>query len=77
MAESYPKGLDLGGMASAFIVNSLMRTVGVILRGVLLVIGGSVVVLVFCLGVVSFAIWIILPVITLFIFISGARLLFI
>jgi len=39
MTESYGQGIDLGVYASAFIVNSLMRAVGFVIKSVVLFMG--------------------------------------
>ena len=77
MEERYPRGLNVGGYASTFIINSMMRTIGAFMRTILLLFGGSVLLVVVCLGIACFFIWAILPGLALLVLISGARLLFI
>lgn len=77
MEERYPKGLDVGGIASTFIINTMMRAIGVIMRVFLIAIAVIFIAIVFCLGVASFFVWFAIPWLTLIVLISGARLLFI
>ena len=61
MGEHYEKGLHIESIASTFIVNTIMRVVGFVARGSILLLG-SVIVLVFL--VLSFAgsvIWLLMP----------------
>ena len=77
MEERYPRGIDIGGMMSTFIINTMMRTIGVIMRGILLIGGCITLFIVSILGIACFAVWFLMPAIAVILFISGARLLFI
>jgi hypothetical protein len=76
MEERYPKGLDIGGMASTFLINSMMRLIGALMRSVILLIGVIALAIVFCLGIACFVVWTVLPWLALLVFISGIRLIF-
>jgi len=61
MGESYGEGLDLGRIAGAFIVNSLMRIVGFATRLIVLAIGAISYLSLFVFSVTLFLIWITAP----------------
>lgn len=61
MGESYGQGLQLDKIASAFIVNMLMRVVGLVSRAVVIFVGMVAYISVLAFGVSIFIIWIFLP----------------
>jgi len=61
MGESYQKGLAIGQNFSTFIVNTLMRIVGMGVRSIVIIFGLAIVVAVSVLGVVLLALWLVLP----------------
>ncbi len=61
LADSYPKHFDLGVYFSTFIVNILMRIVGIILRTILLAIGITTCAIYIILLPFTLLIWLILP----------------
>lgn len=65
MGESYGRGLDLGRIASTFIVNSLMRFVGFITRTVVLLVGFCVLLSVCIFDLVILLVWFFAPIILL------------
>jgi len=71
LGESYPKFANIWEYFSAFIVNTLMRLVGAVLRFVIIIIGLVTWILLFSLGLLAFLIWLILPALLVFMFIKG------
>jgi len=59
--EKYHKGFDVEKIATSFVVNVLMRIVGVIMRTVLLFLAFISYSVVFIVVVVGFFLWIIIP----------------
>lgn len=76
LAEDYAPGFNLSNWATAFLVNIIMRVVGVILRLAMIVAGlvatGGVVLV----GFVSIVIWILLPAILALLLLTGLYLIF-
>lgn len=75
LGEQYPARFDLGAYFSAFIVNTLMRLVGALVRLLILVVG----LVALALSVLAFfavlITWLLLPVILIFLLVLGYRLL--
>jgi hypothetical protein len=63
MNESYGGGLDFGAWASSFIVNGLMRAVGLVTKTVVLSVGFVSYALIIVFSLFIFVIWIFAPVI--------------
>lgn len=61
MGESYGTGLDLGLIASTFIINSLMRVVGFITRTIVLIIGFCAYICILSLEFIICLVWIFAP----------------
>jgi|SRR3989344_2459894 len=61
MGEGYGQGFDLGRIASAFIVNLLMRAVGFVTRIIVLFVGFCSYLAILGLSLVVFLIWIFAP----------------
>lgn len=76
LGEVYPDHFDLGATLATFFINSLMRFVGLLFRVVLICFGSLVLVVTCVLAVIMFAIWLALPGIIGYAFISGFYLLF-
>ena len=74
--EKYYKGLDIEAMASAFVANTLMRILGVIMRTFLLFFAFISFIVLSVVVVVSFFIWLIMPFGLLFFAIAGIGSLF-
>ena len=75
LSEERKKGIDVGDLASSFIVNSIMRVVGFGIRSVVIIMGA---VTMFSTAVVlAFALvaWILLPAVVVFLLITGFGLL--
>ena len=66
---------DLFEVFSSFVVTACMRVVGILLRGVTIVLGLISLVAVFVLEIVTLVAWIIMPAIVAFIFALGISLL--
>lgn len=75
MGEGYPKGFDPGGWASAVIVNTLMRVVGAVARGILILFGLFFAALLFFTGVVFFVAWTVMPIFLIAVIFLGVYLL--
>jgi hypothetical protein len=67
--------LDFEDMASAFIVTTLMRIVGMVLRAVMIVLGLVAQVVTFALGGVLLLCWVLAPVLLLVVIFSGVVLM--
>jgi hypothetical protein len=67
----YGRGLDIENFIGPFIVNSLMRLVGMILRAVIICIGLLGIVVVFLFGIAVTVVWIFLPVIIVYLIWQG------
>ena len=74
--EKYHKGLDIEAVASAFVANTLMRILGVIMRTFLLFFAFISFIVLSVVVVVSFFVWLIMPFGLLFFAIAGIGSLF-
>lgn len=63
MGESYGRVFSLGAFLSTFVVNSLMRIVGLIVRSVVLIIGLIMYLFTIALGGVVFVVWLSAPIV--------------
>lgn len=75
LGERYTHKLDLGKIAEAFIVNTLMRLVGFLLRTFLIVIGIFFILLTFVLGLFFFIAWVLAPLLLVFLVLYGLKLI--
>ena len=66
MAERYRGGFNLEDMASTFIVNTLMRLVGFVVRLSVLVLGFLSLLVTLVLGIFVFLAWVLFPVLIFF-----------
>ncbi len=73
--EGYKKSFDLEDFMETFVVNTMMRLVGFLLRTFVIVTGVLVFVLVFFLGLASFVLWAVAPLVITSLFIQGLLLL--
>lgn len=72
--EEYSGGFNLQAWAEAFIINTLMRFVGILMRSVLLLLGISLIILTILVGVILCFVWICAPVLLCFLLIYGCKL---
>ena len=72
----YGGGLSVEDLAGTLVTNLLMRVVGMVLRTLLLVIGFAVFVIVLFCGLVFYFIWLVLPIILLYLLIYSFILAF-
>lgn len=75
LADNYPKSFDLKIYFFTFLVNSIMRIVGVILRSIIIAIGLLVCAIYIALLPLSLLIWLALPIIIIYLIISGLILI--
>ena len=73
---SYPRGFDLWLYFEAIFSNLIFRTIGVIIRSVLIVIGVFFEILIFIAGFFVFLAWLLLPIFLILGIYHGFRLLF-
>lgn len=76
MGESYPKGFDIAGVISAFVVNLLMRVVGIMVRLIVLGIGLAFAIVIFTAGIAIALAWALMPVVFVAFAIIGLHLIF-
>ncbi|OJI09398.1 MAG: hypothetical protein COV08_01210 [Candidatus Vogelbacteria bacterium CG10_big_fil_rev_8_21_14_0_10_49_38] len=78
LGEAYPTaGIDLVAIASTFIVNVIMRLVGVILRTIMIAFGSTATLIFALLYPVIFLIWLLLPAGIILLVLLGVGLLFV
>lgn len=75
MDEQYKKGFDISAIFQTFIVNTLMRIVGFLIRGFVILVGIAILIIVLAVEIVFFASWLVLPIIIVVLLVSGIRLL--
>ncbi len=75
LGENYNKGLDLQAMAESFIINTLMRFVGMLLRLTLITIGILCMLFTVLFGIFFLTAWILSPVLVLFLILFGIKLI--
>ncbi len=73
--EVYKKGLDPGQLAGTFIVNTLMRMVGIIARSIFIILSLFLFSVTWFIGVCFIAFWVVAPVGIVLIFLHGLSLL--
>lgn len=75
--EEYPKnqGFDPSAIASAFIVNSMMRLIGMIFRAFLIALGLATELLLVATGVAVFVGWLLFPIVIVLLVSVGVSLL--
>lgn len=76
LADAYPKKFNLKVYFFTFLVNSIMRIVGVILRSIIILIGFLFCLIYIALLPVTLLFWLALPLIIIFLIGSGLILIF-
>lgn len=76
MGESYPRGFDIAGVISTFVVNALMRAVGIMVRLIVLCIGLAFAVVIFATGLVIVLLWALMPIVFVALVIISIHLIF-
>jgi hypothetical protein len=76
MGERYKKGLNVEDMASTFVVNTLMRLVGMIMRTMLLFFALICFIVAFIVTALGFLIWVFIPFILIGLAVAGISALF-
>lgn len=75
LGEEYKGGFDVENILTTFVVNSLMRIVGVLIRTVVILVGLIATLLVIVLGAILMVAWILLPLVIFLSFIYGLNLI--
>ncbi|MFZ2522265.1 MAG: hypothetical protein WAX44_00255 [Minisyncoccia bacterium] len=75
MNDAYSGQLTFEATVGTFIVNTLMRIVGGLVRGVFVVLGLISIIVSFSVGLIVFCAWLLLPLILLYTFLSGIKFL--
>ncbi|MEI8337517.1 MAG: hypothetical protein WCF92_00015 [bacterium] len=78
LGEKYKKGavLDFADHLSSFVVNLIMRLIGVVIRSIVIFLG---IIFMLCgaiIGILLMVVWIFYPIIVFLVLISGFRLMF-
>jgi hypothetical protein len=76
MGESYPKGFDIAGVISTFVVNALMRVVGIMVRLIVLCIGLFFTALILVGGIAIGLLWALAPIVFVALVIISLHLIF-
>jgi hypothetical protein len=76
MVEEKHKGWSFEGFASYLVINILSRLVGSIMRSGVIVTGVICLILIITLGLITIALWVVLPVLSVVAIIAGISLLF-
>lgn len=76
LGEGYKKGIYLKHNLSTFLVNSLMRLVGVCVRSVVIIVGVVSIVGAVIFGLSALVVWILFPLLLIFSLITGLVKLF-
>lgn len=71
LGETYEKGLDAENILSTFIVNTITRALGFVIRSAVLIFGTIVLALTFLAVALVYAIWALFPFIVAFLFALG------
>ncbi len=74
LGERYKKGFDPENFFEVFVVNSLMRLVGFLVRGAVILLGVVVIIFTILCSVVAFGFWLVLPLATILFLISGLKI---
>ncbi len=75
LGEGYKKSLKPTKWAETFLINTLMRIVGALLRSVLILLGIIFVILTAVLGTVFFFVWLLAPIFVLVLIVIGIKLI--
>lgn len=76
LADSYPKNFNLSAYFYTFLVNTIMRIVGIILRSIIILVGLTCCIIYIILLPLSMIFWLALPVIIIFLVVYGLILIF-
>ena len=71
MKEHYGGGLDMANLFESFIVNSVLRIVGMVLRSFIIILGTAVEIFAFFSGIILIILWFFTPLIAVDFFIIG------
>ncbi|TAL49486.1 hypothetical protein EPN83_00490 [Patescibacteria group bacterium] len=71
MSEGYARGLEPGQWFETFIINSVLRFVGFVVRSVTLLFGLAVFLTALALTALFFLLWLVAPLVVLFLFALG------
>ena len=69
--EEYKKGFDVKEFSETLVVNSLMRIVGIFMRLTVILVGSLALVSVAFLGIGAFLLWVLLPLVIIFLLAEG------
>ncbi len=75
MGEEHRRGEGVEGFFETFVVNTIMRIVGFVMRSMIIIIGLAILAVVLILSILVFCIWTLLPFGIVLLFVSGIRLL--
>ncbi len=75
LGEDYNKGLDLQAIAESFIINTLMRFVGMLLRTLLIIMGVICIIFTLLFGLFFIISWLLAPLLVLFLILFGLKLI--
>lgn len=73
--EKYKQGLDLESFMETFILNTIMRIIGFIMRGLVIIIGIFVMILTTIVGFILLGLWVFMPILTISSFIHSIYIL--
>ena len=77
LGERYKRGLNLESLLSTFLINTLMRVVGAVVRTIFILLGLVSIAVTIVLGVTAFLVWIFFPLVIFVSFVLGLTLVFI
>ena len=75
MNEGYSGQLTFEDTIGTFIVNTIMRIVGAIVRSIFIILGLICIAISFVVGLIAFCAWVLMPLILAYTFLSGINLL--
>lgn len=75
LGERYKKGFDLGSWMETFVINTLMRLVGAIMRMFLILVGIALILLTLVVGLFFLLAWIFAPLLLFFLVTYGLKLI--
>lgn len=76
LGEKYRGGFDLNSFFSSLVVNTIMRLIGFLVRGMVIIFGLFFCLLTIIASLILFIFWTLFPFIQLFFFVSSFKLLF-
>jgi len=69
------EGFHAEDIAEAIMTNTIMRLVGMLMRSIAIILGITMLLIVFCAGIAFYAVWLLLPVLATTSFVYGLMLL--